>query len=32
MRKLSEIAKSRQVSVEVLIDAWLKEKVEGASR
>jgi hypothetical protein len=32
MSKLSEIAKSRQVSVEVLIDAWLKEKVAGTSR
>ena len=32
MRKLTEIAQSRQVSVEVLIDAWLKEKVTGASR
>lgn len=32
MSQLSDIAKSRQVSVEVLIDAWLKEKVAGASR
>jgi len=32
MSKLSEIAKSRQVSVEVLIDAWLREKVAGPSR
>ena len=32
MSKLSEIAKSRQVSVEVLIDAWLREKVTGPSR
>ena len=32
MSKLSEIAKSRRVSVEVLVDAWLKEKVAGASR
>ena len=32
LSKLSEIAKSRQVSVEVLIDAWLKEKVAGTSR
>ena len=32
MSQLSDIAKSRQVSVEVLIEAWLKEKVAGASR
>ena len=32
MSQLSEIAKSRQISVEVLIDAWLKEKIAGASR
>ena len=31
MSKLSEMAKSRQVSVEVLIDAWLRERVVGAS-
>jgi len=31
MSKLSEIAKSRQVSVGVLIDAWLRERVAGAS-
>lgn len=31
LSKLSEIAKSRQVSVEVLIDAWLRERVAGAS-
>jgi hypothetical protein len=29
MNKLSEIAKSRQVSVEVLIDAWLKAEYTG---
>ncbi len=28
MSNLSEIAKSRQVSVEVLIDAWLKERLQ----
>jgi Protein of unknown function (DUF3680). len=32
MSQLSEIAKSRQVSVEVLINAWLREKVAGPSR
>jgi CopG antitoxin of type II toxin-antitoxin system len=32
MSQLSDIAKSHQVSVEVLIEAWLKEKVAGASR
>jgi len=32
MSTLSEIAQSRQVSVEVLIEAWLKEKVAGTSR
>lgn len=30
MSKLSVMAKSRQVSVEVLIDAWLRERVAGA--
>jgi hypothetical protein len=32
MSQLSDIAKSQQVAVEVLIEAWLKEKVAGASR
>ena len=32
MSTLSEIAQSRQVSVEVLIEAWLKEKVAGTRR
>lgn len=32
MSQLSDIAKSHQVAVEVLIEAWLKEKVAGASR
>ena len=32
MSTLSEIAQSHQVSVEVLIEAWLKEKVAGPSR
>ena len=32
MSKLSEIATSHQVSVEVLIEAWLKEKVAGTRR
>jgi hypothetical protein len=32
MSQLSDLAKSHQVSVEVLIEAWLKEKVAGASR
>ena len=32
MSQLSDIAKSHKVAVEVLIEAWLKEKVAGASR
>ena len=32
MSKLCDIAKSRKISVEVLIDAWLREKVAGPSR
>jgi CopG antitoxin of type II toxin-antitoxin system len=31
MSQLSDIAKSRQVSVEALIELWLKEKAAGAS-
>ena len=30
MSQLSEIARTRQVSVEILIDLWLREKVTGA--
>jgi CopG antitoxin of type II toxin-antitoxin system len=32
MSQLSDIAKSQQVAVEDLIEAWLKEKVAGANR
>ena len=32
MSQLSDIAKSHQVAVEDLIEAWLKEKVAGANR
>ena len=31
MSQLSDIAKSRQVSVEALIELWLKERAAGAS-
>lgn len=31
MNKLSEIATARHVSVEVLIDSWLREKASGKS-
>ncbi len=30
MSQLAEMAKSRQVSLEVLIDAWLRERAAGA--
>lgn len=31
MNKLLEVAKDRQVSVEILLDSWLKEKLLKAS-
>ena len=31
MNKLLEIAKSQQVSIEALVDSWLKEKTVGIS-
>jgi len=32
MNQLADIAKSRHVSVETLIESWLKEKAAGASQ